>query len=533
MVHTILTPDKAQTPRFATPPWDRSSPQWIDIDQRLPHDHLARLIDEAVAPLDLQPLLGSYAGKGSKAYHPALMLRIILYQLACGVRQPARWAHNCRFHDELKWLGFGIRPSRSRLYHFQERLGNQLEAWLRQVIDLAVARGITPATRAALDGSTIAANASRHRMLNRKTLDQRLALLAQAVAADGPAADGAAPTPAAQGPATDSPGPDPAARPWWMAKTPRGRRQQLTRYQEARTALERRIAANARRKAERRRDPEKIVIAPGDSDATPGRDKLDVFRPLYNAQIAYDLDSELILAAEVFAQQNDTGTLPVMLTVFTTWAGHAPSALLTDAGYATVIDATACAAAGVVLYAPYQTNDFHGRDASPAEAKRAKMLPKERFTWEPAQGCYVCPSGHAMPRESSKTERRTAEQSVVRHFYRCASEHCQACPLRAACTPNPSAGRSVSRVEGEEVIEALRERMKAAEAKVLYKRRRATVERAYADLKVHRRLDRFSGRGLARVRAEFLLHCLVHNLLVVARHARAPKEEQEQKRAAA
>jgi IS5 family transposase len=51
----------------------------------------------------------------------------------------------------------------------------------------------------------------------------------------------------------------------------------------------------------------------------------------------------------------------------------------------------------------------------------------------------------------------------------------------------------------------------------LYKRRRSTVERSYADLKGHRRLDRFSGRGLARVRAQLRLQCLVHNLLVVAR----------------
>jgi transposase len=542
MVHTPIIPVKSATPHFATPPWDRSSPQWIDIDQRLPHDHLARLIDEAVARLDLQPLLRSYAGRGSRAYHPALMLRIVLYQLACGVHQPGRWARNCRLHDELKWLGFGICPSRSRFYHFQGRLGDQLDAWSQQVIAQAIARGLTTATRAALDGSTIAANASRHRMLNRKTLDQRLVVLAQAVAADGPAAEATAPT--ATPPAPDGPGPAPATtpRPWSMATTPHGRRRQLARYQDARAALGRRIAANARRKAERRRDPETIVIAPGDPEATPGRDKLAVFRPLYNAQIAYDLDSELILAAEVFAQQNDTGTLPVMLTVFTSWVGHVPSVLLTDAGYATVIDATACAAAGVVLYAPYQTNDYSHRGASPAAAqtktktktktKEARPLPKERFTWDATHDVYVCPSGHAMPWESSKRERRAGEQSVVRHFYRCAGEHCQACPLRAACTPNPSAGRSVSRVEGEEVIEALRARMQTPEAKALYKRRRSTVERSYADLKVHRRLDRFSGRGLARVRAQLRLQCLVHNLLVVARHARASREEQGQKRLA-
>src|SRR5438045_7061712 len=74
-------PGQAPDPTLRLSPWDRSSPQWIDIDQRLPHDHLARLIDAAVALLDLQPLLRSYAGKGSKAYHPALMLRILLCQL--------------------------------------------------------------------------------------------------------------------------------------------------------------------------------------------------------------------------------------------------------------------------------------------------------------------------------------------------------------------------------------------------------------------------------------------------------------------
>jgi transposase len=528
MVLSPILSVNSATPPFLTPPWDRSSPPWIDIDQRLPHDHLARLIDEAVARLDLQPLLRSYAGRGSQAYHPALMLRIVLYQLACGVHQPGRWARNCRLHDELKWLGFGICPSRSRFYHFQGRVGDQLDAWSQQVIAQAIARGLTTATRAALDGSTIAANASRHRMLNRKTLDQRLVVLAQAVAADDRAAEGTAP------PASAGPGSAPGSRPWWMATTPRGRRRQLARYQDARAALGRLLAANARRKAERRRDPEKIVIAPGDPEATPGRDKLAVFRPLYNAQIAYDLDSELILAAEVFAQQNDTGTLPVMLTVVTTWVGHIPSDLLTDAGYATVIDATACAAAGVVLYAPYQTNDFSDRGVAPAKAKAkaARMLSKERFTWDATRDVYVCPAGHAMPRESSKRERRVGEQSVVRHCYRCAGEHCQACPLRAACTPNPTAGRSVSRVEGEELIEALRARMQTPEAKALYKRRRSTVERSYADLKVHRRLDRFSGRGLARVRAQLRLQCLVHNLLVVARHARAQEEEQEQKRLA-
>ena len=506
-------PVKPHAARFRTAPWDRSSPEWVAIDARLPADHLARLIDEAVDRLDLGPLIDSYAGTGSEPYHPALLLRVVLYQLAIGADRPGWWADACRYHDPTQWLACGSRPSRSRLHAFQHRLADHLDGWLRQVIDLALARGITTATRAALDGSTIAANASRHRLLRRQALDRRLEPLARAVAAD-----------AAGGP----PGGAAAAPPWWMAKTPRGRRQQLDRYRRARAELERRIAANARRKAERRRDPETIVIAPGDPEAAVGQDKLQVYRPLYNAQVAYDLDSELILAAAVFCQQNDAGTLRPMLAAFTTWTGHAPSELLADSSYATVVDMRTCAAAGTVLYAPYQSNDF-----SAAREGRAKLFPKDRFRWDEASGSSTCPAGHAMPRESSRSERRAGDEAVVRHIHRCPAEHCVGCPLAAACTPNPSAGRTVSRTEGEERIEELRARMRTDAAKELYKLRCRTVERAYADVKVHRRLDRFPGRGRAHASAHFRLRCLVHNLLVVVRHARAREESPQDSHVAA
>jgi transposase len=506
-------PVEPRPPRFRKPPWDRSSPQWADIDGRLGHDHTARLVDEVVARLDLSPLVESYAGTGSEAYPPGLMLRVVLYQLALGEDRPRWWADACRFHEPTKWLAFGLQPSRSRLHAFQHRLGGHLAGWFRQVIDLAVARGITTATRGAIDGSTVAANASRHRLLKRKTLDRRLEPLARAVA------DDEAGGPPARADADDGAGGPPAAPPWWMAETPRGRRRQLDRYRRARAELERRVAENARRKAERRRDPEKIVIAPADPEAAVGRDKLKVYRPLYNAGVVYDLDSELILAAEVFCQQNDAGTLRPMLSVFTTWTGHAPEVLLADSSYATVADMRACAEAGVGLYAPYQSNDFSAARGAPP-----KMFPKDRFVWDEAGTSYTCPAGHAMPRESSRTERRAGDEAVVRHIHRCPAGHCAVCPLAAACTPNPSAGRTVSRVDGEERIEELKARMRTDAAKALYKLRCRTVERAYADVKVHRRLDRFPGRGRAHASAHFGLRCLVHDLLVVARHMRAQEE---------
>ena len=98
--------------------------------------------------------------------------------------------------------------------------------------------------------------------------------------------------------------------------------------------------------------------------------------------------------------------------------------------------------------------------------------------------------------------------------------------MRAACAQKPEAGRTVHRSEHEEEIEALRARMAGEEAQTLYKLRRQTVELVNADWKTHRKLRRFSGRGLERVRCQIGVLVLVHNLLTLL------KEEQKAKAAA-
>jgi hypothetical protein len=66
----------------------------------------------------------------------------------------------------LKWAGMGIRPSRTAWYAFHDRVAPFLATWNLQIVELAIERDITSGKRASLDGSTFAANASRHRLVN-------------------------------------------------------------------------------------------------------------------------------------------------------------------------------------------------------------------------------------------------------------------------------------------------------------------------------------------------------------------------------
>jgi len=51
----------------------------------LPEDHLARFVVDVVDQLDLSELTQQYAGRGSQAHHPAVLLSLLIYGYATGV----------------------------------------------------------------------------------------------------------------------------------------------------------------------------------------------------------------------------------------------------------------------------------------------------------------------------------------------------------------------------------------------------------------------------------------------------------------
>ena len=170
--------------RFAEPPWNTQSAPWRQIDAQLSHDHLAREIQQAMAHLDLTEIYGSYTGRGKAPHRPDLMLAIVLFELRRGQWQPSQWFQDTQENCALWWLGFGIHPARSCWYEFGDRLGPYLDTCNEQVLHRAIDEEVSGVTRGALDGSAVAANASRRRLINAERLHQRLDQLTVACQAD-------------------------------------------------------------------------------------------------------------------------------------------------------------------------------------------------------------------------------------------------------------------------------------------------------------------------------------------------------------
>lgn len=70
--------------------------------------------------------------------------------------------------------------------------------------------------------------------------------------------------------------------------------------------------------------------------------------------------------------------------------------------------------------------------------------------------------------------------------------------------------------------EAMRARLKNEADRILYSKRQGLVEPVFGQIKERRGFRRFSLRGLAKVRAEWTLICLTHNLLKLHQVRMAP-----------
>jgi hypothetical protein len=283
-------PDAPHLDRFAVPPWARQSPERRAIDDDRPADHLARALDAAVDRRDLTDWFASYAGVGSQPPRPDLRLKLVLDEMPTGRHSPGHWAEDTRDRRRLSWGGGGIKPSRRRCSASRDRVVARLQDRNRRGRRGAVAQGLTTAKSGSLEGTTLAANASRHRLIDRARRRRRPEELDRVIAA---AAVGRAP----------------GAIPGWMARLPATRRRQRHRFREARRELLKAPARDARRPGDRRQEPDKIVSSTGDPEAASGRDKEQVFRPLSALRVVQDTESPPVSGYEVCAQATDAGTL--------------------------------------------------------------------------------------------------------------------------------------------------------------------------------------------------------------------------------
>ena len=463
--------------------------KWKQIDQRLGSNHHARIVQRQVDQFDRQTLHGLYRGVGRQPYDPTAMLKMVLYMLLKGIASPARWCEEAKLNEAVQWLGYGYQPSCRTWYDFRDRVGDCVEELHKQLIHIGMDQQLVDPTDGVQDGTSIAACASRHRMVNDQTLAARRQFLQELI--EGSLGDD-------------------QVLPMWVPRTMDGRLELALRMDHAREVLDQRIEKNAEKPKDKRKYPAKIQVSLSDPEAPLGRDKLKVYRPLYTVQYVIEPISHLILGYQCEADVSDAGTLAPMIDRIQEIVGGRLRCMMADAAYCTILDLQDCRERGVDLLAPVQENSF----STPKQNTNGVGLSnRDQFVWDEDKKTYRCPRGHELNYHSKQQKKRHGGRSLTQLRFHCGPEHCMDCSLAGNCVRNPAKGRTVTRMVGQELLDAQKEKMKRPEIKARYKLRGQTVERGFADAKGNRRFDRYHGRGLRRARTETGLLVLAQNLL--------------------
>ncbi len=312
----------------------------------LPEDHLVYFISDTIDQLDISSIVKKYRGGGSgnTAYHPAMMLKLLIYAYCNGVFSSRRIARDVHENIALRVLAASHAPSHRTICRFRKDHIDEFQALFVQVVQIAVEAGLVQMGQLSIDGTKIKASASKRRAMSyghmqkeeKKLQAQIKALTKAAIKTDkledeefGERFDG-------------NNIPDELAR----------RESRLKTIQEGMKQIEKRKREEAERQAAKEKEPgykpnprnkgkekeksgkpeSKDQVSFTDPDSRIMKSGSG-YEQAFNAQIAVDNEEQLIVAAEVTQETSDIQQLlPVLDSAIANARAH-PDSLLADAGY--------------------------------------------------------------------------------------------------------------------------------------------------------------------------------------------------------
>jgi transposase len=368
--------------------WDVDQ-EWLlppSVHDFVPPGHPAHLVRELVRnELDLSAILAEYAEeRGQPPYHPVMMVTLLLYAFSQGLYASRRIARACEERLDVMAVTGMQRPDFRTISDFRKRHLAALAALFVQVLWLCRQAGLVRLGHVALDGTRLAANASKHKAMSYGRMGRAEAALATEVEgwlAKAAAADAA--DDAEHG--ADRRGDE---LPDWVADK-QARRE---RIRAAKAALEAEARAEPPppdaepgassgmsdhgrpRRAQDGGPPERAQRNFTDPDSRVLKAR-DGFVQGYNGQLAVDAGHQIIVAQRLTTHGSDQAGLVPLVDATVAALGRKPREVSADAGFCREDNLAALAARGIRGYlAPGRA--AHG---APDPSGRRRLQPGTRL----------------------------------------------------------------------------------------------------------------------------------------------------------
>lgn len=486
-----------------------------DLDELISDSQPVRNINEVIDGIDIQSLIQQYSDEGCPAYHPRMLLKVLVYAYLNNIYSSREIERAVQENIHFMWLTAMQRPDHNTINRFRSsRLKPVIKTVFSQVVLALAKQGIIDLQDQYIDGSTLEANANRYTFVwgknlqnNKQRIRERLEELWQYT--------------------------EKVAHEELKGKT-KPDLQQLDPKEVQNTVndineiLKKKahVDPEMKRKASyaKRKDGEKLEryhaqeqqmgkhrnsYSKTDPGATFMRTKDDPLgkaqlRPAYNLQLS--TNNQFILNYSLHQKVNDATTLKTHLEQFKELFNTQPKEVVADAGYGTEENYHYLAQEGIQAYVKYKHFDKEQR----TRANKQSPFWLENLYYNEEKDCFYCPMGQPMTPVSRKTERTSSgfKQESVEYQ----AQNCAGCPLRGPC--HRSKGNKKIKVNHNLRYYRSKANELLTSKKGQYHRsqRSTDVETLFGIIKKNKGFKRFMLRGLEKINVEMGLLAIAHNI---------------------
>lgn len=430
------------------------------IEDYVSEDNPVRVYDAFIDSLDFAEL-GIEINPdrvGNPEYHPKSMFKLLVFGYSYGVKSSRKLERECHNNMSFIWLTGGLRPDHKTIAEFRRRNKGALKRILHQCVKMCMGLDLIEGNVLFVDGTKIRANAGRGSAHGRPYYEKILAEMDDRIRellADCDAVDRR----------------EKGSRSW--VKMDRELAKNTDLKEHIREVLSR--FESEEKKNVNQTDPDcAIMHSPQGS------------HPAYNVQSVVDDQHGLIVHAEATSDPNDRLQFAQQVEKANEALGSPCVVACADAGYSDTGELERIDGKDIKVIVPSQRQALH---------KEEGPFSKNRFVYDPARDCYLCPEGH--PLYYSSTHARKGK----RHYRMGDSRLCRQCRYFGQCT-KARQGRSIIRLRNEEVKLKLEAQYEETSSQIIYARRKTRVEHPFGHIKRNLKTDSFLLRGLEGVKAE-------------------------------
>jgi transposase len=454
------------------------------LEELIAPDHPAHMINDLVEKLDLTVLMNRYGDMGQPAYVPKLMLKIILYGFSVGVFSARKLTRACQENLAFKYLAGMETPAFKTFIEFRKRHQEDMKEVFLQTVKLAKELGLKTLGAVALDGTKIQADTSKHKAMSHgRMLEEEKRLKEEIGALLKKAEDVDAREDQEHGAEKDG---------YSLSEKLAYREERLKKIEEAKAALEAR---------EKKDHPDELIdakkqISFADKEARCFSKKSDGANYVYNAQVAVDMKTQVIVENHIEDSVSDAGAVETVLSSMEKDLGVKPTELVIDGGYGNSATLESCQAHQVTPVCA--TSREEKKTLTSDESIRLENV--NVFAYDEKTNHFTCPHGARFKFDGWN------EKGVIA-TYRCADT--------LACSCGSGKLQRVVRVRKSHLARRELQRIQALN-KELYGRRKCTVEPVFGQIKSGMGFRRCFYRGKKKVGSEWNVVCAAFNLKKIA-----------------